>query len=96
MSEKEEKVETLHRLLIEGEESGFTDCTLEQINRELDAEANHIGSDHDQVRADWLARRASIMRGLAESRAGLGEIKKGKDDDFFEKLRKELREKKGG
>jgi hypothetical protein len=34
------------------------------------------------------------MRGLAESRAGLGEIKKSKDDDFFENLRRELREKK--
>jgi hypothetical protein len=71
MSEKEEKVEALRRLLIEGEESGFTDCTLEQIIRELDTEANHIGSDFDDfLREEGILPEveAVVKKRLAEER----------------------------
>jgi predicted transcriptional regulator len=63
--EKEAKVEVLRRLLIEGEESGFTDYTLDEINRELDREEG-IFLDReesvDQLRLESLAAWEEYQR----------------------------------
>ncbi len=39
LEERETKLAALRRALIEGEESGLVDYSLDQLNRELDAES---------------------------------------------------------
>ena len=38
LEDREVKIAALRRALIEGEESGFVECSLEGLNRELDEE----------------------------------------------------------